>query len=83
MDPLEHALHDHLNDFLAGAISLDALKDWLVGATWNIEERASPAAVQLAYAVELALAEASGGYLTQDELRAQLRELVERVPASS
>jgi hypothetical protein len=82
MDQREKAPYDHVERFLAGSITLDELKDWLIGATWNIEDKAAPAAIQLAYAVELALAEESGGFLTTDELHADLRKLIQPVPAA-
>ena len=83
MDQLEKAIHDHLESYFSGEMSLDEFKDWFVGATWNIEGRAAPEAIELAYAVELALAEASGGYLTTDELQEELRKLTARIPAAS
>lgn len=75
MDPLETAIRHHLTQFLTGALSLNELQDWLVNATWNMEATASSEAVQFAYAVELALAEFSSGFLTPEQLEADLLEL--------
>ena len=83
MDPLEAAIRDNLESYLTGGISLDALKDWRIGVTWNAEGAARREALQLAYAIELVLAEEFGGFLTHDELQADLRTLLERVPLAS
>ena len=76
MESLESALLRHLTDYLAETISLDELKDFVVAATWQLSETERPVAKQLAYDIELALAEESSGYLTSDELREELRGLV-------
>lgn len=69
---LEQAIHERLADYLAGVRRLDDFKDWLVGATWNVEQSQEPAAIDLTYEIKLLLAEHSGGYLTEDELRTEL-----------
>jgi hypothetical protein len=79
MDRLEATVHRHLESYLAGNISLAEFTDWLVGTTWNIEQAADPEAVQLAYAIELALAEHSSGLLSLDELRDELRTISQHV----
>jgi len=78
MDPLETAIRRHLARYLAGNLTLNELQDWLVNATWTMEETASPAAVQLVYSIELVLAELSSGFLPLDQLRADLLEIAER-----
>lgn len=78
MDQLEKAMRRHLADYLAGNLTLNELQDWLVNATWNMETRAFPQAVQHAYSIELVLAEFSSGFLTPDQLRADLLEIAER-----
>ena len=75
MEPLETTIRRHLASFLAGDASLDAFVDWFVGVAWTIEETGSPEARELTYAIELALAEASSGLLTPQELRGQLQAL--------
>lgn len=77
MGSLVVAIRRHLSAYLAGTVSLDELKDWMVDATWNIEEAASPDVRQLAYDIELALAEESSGFLTREELHTDLLELVD------
>ncbi len=78
MESLAVSIRQRLSDFLAGTMSLDELKDWMVDATWNIEDVASPEERQLAYDIELALAEESGGFLTREELHADLRAVLDR-----
>jgi hypothetical protein len=82
MEPLATAIHHHLTDYLTGAIALDELKDRIVAITWSFDDTTSSEARQLAYDVELVLAEESSGYLTREELHADLRELVDRVALS-
>jgi hypothetical protein len=71
-------MHLHLRDYLAGKISLDDLKEWLIDATWDLSNTADSPDRQLAFAIELVLAEASSGYLTPDELHADLQALLDR-----
>ena len=80
MEPLETTIRRHLTRYLAGDTSLDAFIDWFVGVAWTIEESGGPEARELTYAIELALAEASSGLLTPQELRAEL-EALSRQPA--
>lgn len=75
MERLEPAIRHHLAAYLAGALSLDEFTAWLVAATWNIGTMGDAAASDLAYSIELALAEHSSGLLTLDELRAELQDL--------
>ncbi|MGH2557645.1 MAG: hypothetical protein ACRDJH_01165 [Thermomicrobiales bacterium] len=68
---LERAIRERLAEYLDGERQLDDFKDWLVGATWNVEQSKEPAAVDLTYEIKLLLAEHSGGYLTENELRTE------------
>jgi hypothetical protein len=43
-------------DWLAGACTIDQLKDWIVGVSWNIEETGDAEAIGAAYDVVHALA---------------------------
>ena len=83
MDPLEKSIRNHLAAYLAGNLSLNELQDWLVGATWNANESASSDAENLAYSIELVLAEYSGGYLTPDQLRSDLHEILKSADAGA
>lgn len=79
MEPLESTIRRYLVDYLAGDTSLDAFVEWLVGIAWTIEETGDPAAQELVYSIQLALAEASSGLLTAKELRSELRALSQHV----
>lgn len=83
MDTREKALREHLNGYLSGSQTLNEFQDWFIAATWNIEAAASPAAVELARDIELVLAEATGGYLTRDELRSDLSRLAQHPRAKT
>lgn len=67
-------LRDHLTRYLAGEIGLQAFQEWFVPSFWNLPT--PEVAPMAARAVELALAEYTGGHLSEDELRDQLRPLV-------
>jgi hypothetical protein len=75
MTERESAIRHQLGAYLSDAMSLDEFTAWLVGASWNIEQTGDVGASQLAYAIELALAEHSSGLLTLDELQRALRDL--------
>jgi hypothetical protein len=78
MESRETALLRYLTNYLVGTISLTELKDFIVAATWQLPATESLEARELAYDVELALAEESSGYLTDDELREDLRTIRDR-----
>lgn len=73
METLESAIYGRLDAFLSGALSLEDFTAWLVGATWNIEQMGNTGAIDVAFAIELALAEHSSGLLTLEEFRTELR----------
>lgn len=78
---LTHAIHEQIIAYLAGKQGLPTFHDWLVGATWDIEERGEPLAVDLTYEVKLALAEYSRGDISLPALRGRLGALVEETPS--
>lgn len=59
--------------YILGQISRAQLEDWLFPIVWV--ENAEPEVVDLAWDAQLLLMEASGGYHTEEELRAQLLPL--------
>ena|SRR5215212_950859 len=79
MMSLEAKIRHCLVSFLTGDISLDEFTAWLVGATWNIENTGDVEASNLAYAIELSLAEHSSGLLNLEELQSVLRGLSRHV----
>ena len=56
--------------FLMGQLSRRRLDEWLLPLVWS--DAGTPEATDLAWSVELLLMEASGGYLSEDELRSAL-----------
>ena len=82
MENLETSIRRHLECYLAGDISLDEFQDWFIGATWHVEETREREAAELTYSVEHALAEASAGLLSREEIDARLRSLQVEPPRS-
>ncbi|MCY3882130.1 MAG: hypothetical protein OXG61_08430 [Chloroflexi bacterium] len=56
--------------FLMGRLSRQQLDEWLLPLVWSEDDDRD--VVDLAWSVELLLMEASGGYLSEDELRGGL-----------
>ena len=67
------AVRTWIGRYVLGEISRAQLEDWLFPLVWVGD--AEPDAVGLAWDAQLLLMEASGGYHTEEELRAQLRPL--------
>ena len=74
---LTRAVQDHIIASLDGAQTLADFHGWLVGATWQVEHRAGPQAVDLTYGIKLALAEHGRGGISLADLRERLSNLVE------
>jgi len=66
-----------IEGFLAGSLALEDFEDWLVQGSWNIHKGQDLLAQRIAYAVELRLAEHHDGYLPLQELRGELRALMD------
>jgi hypothetical protein len=66
-----------LIQYLDSEISLKEFQEWFVPATWDIDQSDNVAAQDLAYAIELRLAEYSSGHLPENELHTELQQLVE------
>jgi hypothetical protein len=81
--PLESAIRDQLAHYVTGQASLDEFKDWLLGATWTVDERAEPVAMDLTYDIQLSLAEHSSEGFSEAELRDRLRPLLRASVAAS
>lgn len=76
-DSLTTSIRDQIVALLTDQISQFEFQDWLVGATWNIEQHADPDAADLAYSSKLALAELSRGDISQAAFRQRMRELAD------
>ena len=74
------AVRAEINSYLDRKVDRKQLTEWLTPLVWREEGDAE--AVELGWGVALLLMEASRGDLTEEELRASLRSLVdESVPA--
>jgi hypothetical protein len=69
-------IRQHLERYPTDEISLAGFAKWLVGVTWPIGDDADSHGRKLAHAIELALAEATSGLLSLDELRTELHTLL-------
>ena len=67
------AVRAQIGRYVSGEISRRQIEDWLLPLVWA--EDAEPEVVDLAWSAQLLLMEASGGYLSEEELRAQLAPL--------
>jgi len=71
-----------LASYLAGATPFDPFQDWLVGTFWRVDESDDTLAADLAYHIFNRVAEYTGGYITEDQLKSVLRaDLQEEFPA--
>ena len=68
------ALRAQVGQYLTGQIDRRQLDEWLFPLVWSDE--GGHDAIDLAWSVELLLMEASGGYLSEEELRAALMPFV-------
>lgn len=69
-------IQKRLADVLSGQLSLDDFEDWFASESWNMHQHAEEPARRLAAALELRLAEFSGGHLAEAELRRELYGLL-------
>ncbi len=75
-NPLKSAIRDQITALLIDEISLFEFQDWLVGATWDVEQHGDPDATDLTYSSKLALAELSRGDISPTAFRERLRDLI-------
>lgn len=61
--------------YLMAAQPFEDFQEWLSDLAWAPVHKFSPQDVELIRDIELRVAEFTGGYLTEDELRLVLREL--------
>lgn len=66
-------LRGHLDSVLSGRIPLTDFRHWFAKALWDLEAVSDDDTLEFAYLVENRLAEYSGGYVSEGELRAALR----------
>jgi hypothetical protein len=75
-DSLTSSIHCRIVTLLADQISLFDFQDWLVGATWDVEQHADSEATDLTYSSKLALAELSRCDISQAAFRERMRDLL-------
>lgn len=73
-------IREQLSRFLRGETSLHAFQEWFTSRTWNIEDSEDRSAQDLAYEIELRLAEFLNGHWTMSDLRGLLKSLVASSP---
>ena len=73
---LERQIREKLTEFVTGQVDLGTLHEWLAPTIWSIEDRHDPAAQELAYAVELTIAEFDAGHRSEYGLVEELERLV-------
>jgi hypothetical protein len=56
-DSLTFDIQKKQADYLAGRLFLPEFKDWFVGATWNVDAKGNPEAIELTYGIWHALSE--------------------------
>jgi len=70
MEPsLGTEFRDQLRRYLSGDLSLAEFEDWFVPRTWNIHQVGDPGLADLAYEIDLRLAEYSNGHRTENDLK--------------
>lgn len=72
----ERQIRAKLVECVIGQISLEVFHEWLAPIIWDIENRNDPAAQDLAYSIELAIAEFVAGHRCERELIEELERLV-------
>ena len=76
---LDAAIRKKLIAYLAGRVSLTAFHTWFVPATWDTADSAPPPLRDLIYEISLRLAEYTGGYLTENQLREKFKVLINTI----
>jgi hypothetical protein len=69
-------IRNGLSEWMDGKITLREFEDWFVPATWDIHQSGDEKAEDLADEIELRLSEYSGGYLSREDLRSEMKSLL-------
>ncbi|MGA7287097.1 MAG: hypothetical protein WBX02_03305, partial [Terriglobales bacterium] len=69
-------IRNALAKYLFGDMSFVAFEDWIVQNTWNVHSSGSSAAESLTFDIEDALSEFSSGRFNENELRAELSQIL-------
>lgn len=78
MNPsVDNGIRKKLASYLLGEYSLEDFKDWFIPVLLAVDHSENQKAINMAYEIELRLAECSNGYWNEDELKQLLKPLVE------
>lgn len=69
---LEQDIRDHVGLYLKHDLDFGPFHVWFAGATWNVVQTGDQEATDLAFRIESAIAEFTGGYTTEDDFRREL-----------
>lgn len=75
---LELTIRKKLIEYVTSRISLQEFQRWFVPATWDVHLSGEQGAVDLAYRIELCLAEYTSGHLPENQLRSEFGGLLTR-----
>jgi len=67
-----------MNRYLRGDVSLRGFQDWFIREAWNLGPSVDPSLRSVVMDIELRLAEYTNGHLTEPELAAAFRALLDR-----
>jgi len=71
-------IREKLEEFLTDKIALDEFYDWLAPIVWDVEEHPQYSKEKdLLYSIELFIAEYTSGHRSKEDLRAELKKLLE------
>lgn len=73
---IEQELRSQIERAIRGDVSLSSLYEWLMARSWNMHHDSSPAAVELAAAVESLFVEQSNGVFDDNAVRNALSSLI-------
>ena len=73
---LEREIRSCLAEYVTGQATFEEFNDWFAPILWEVEDRGEPAATDLAYRIEGAVAEYSAGHLTEEDLRREMESIV-------
>jgi hypothetical protein len=74
---LDNGIRESLASYLLGEYSLEDFNDWFIPVLLDIDHSENQKAINMAYEIELRLAEYSNGYWNEDEFKQLIRPLVE------
>ncbi len=74
---LDNDIRDKLAEYLNSEVSLRQFQEWFVPATWDIQDSQPAHVLDLAYSIQLKLAEYASDHLTENDLRQALSPYIQ------